>query len=171
MSQSEQSARFRDAGNAPGVNLVADDRQVRRQVNCADSIRDLFGLKGRFYFEQTQPNRFRRIALDAVGIDDAPSKHLVASTDSPHPSACATMPHQKILPARAAQPFQIGDGALRPRNDQDVKTWRDAGIAQVVNGDICFALQRFEVRIVRYAREMYHSNRQWLVSSRPRDPS
>src|SRR5260370_23566656 len=80
------------------------------------------------------------------------------------------MPHQEVLPARAAQPFQIGDGALRPGNDQDVKAWRDAWIAQVVNGDIRLVFKRFEIRIVRDARQMYHSNSQWLVSRRRRSP-
>ena len=107
-----------------------------------------------------------RVALDLVVVDDAPPKHLVASADSDYPSACATMPREEILPAGATQPFQIGDSALRPWNDQNVKARRDAGIAQVVHGDIRFAFERFEIRIVRDTRQMYHSNSQWLVRRR-----
>src|SRR5260370_16585443 len=116
MSQSEWCTGFRNAGYAPAVNLVAGNRQPCRQMNCADSIGDFFRFKVGFYFQQSQPDRFGRIALDPVSVDDAPSKHLVASADSNNPSTCATMPHEEILPARAAHPFQIPHPALVPRH-------------------------------------------------------
>ena len=76
------------------------------------------------------------------------------------------MPRNEILPACAAEPFQIGDSALCPRNDQNVEARRGARIAQIVDGDIRLAFERLEIRIVRDARQVYHSNSQWLVRRR-----
>src|ERR1700730_16429304 len=101
MSESEQCAGFRDAGDAPGVNLVAGNLQVRRQMNGADSIGDFFSLKAGLDVEQSQPDRFRCLALDALGVHDAPPKHLVASADSDCPTTCATMPQNEVIPADA----------------------------------------------------------------------
>src|SRR5260221_7923315 len=132
-------------------------------MDCADSIGDFLSVKGGFYFEQSQPDRFRYIALDASDIDDAPSEHLVSAADSHQPSARATMPRNEILPAVGAHPFQIGDRAFGPRNDQDIEAWRNARVAQVMNGDIRLSFEWLEIRVVGDARQMYHSNRQRLV--------
>src|SRR5208283_6158994 len=142
MRQSEHRPRSRDAGDPAGVNLVTRNGQLCRDMNRPDSIGDFLGLKGGFYFEQSQPNRFNRIALDPVGVDNAPPKHLVPSADSKHPSARAPVADDEVLPAGYAQPFQIGDSMLGPRNDQNVKAWRRFWIAQVMNSDIRFVLER-----------------------------
>src|ERR1700691_368255 len=132
-------------------------------MNGADSIRYFFRLKGVFNFEQTQSDCFRRVALDSGGVHDTAPKQLVAAADSKYPSARSTMPHEEILPSGSAHPFQIGDRSLGPGNNQQVEARRHARIAQVVHGNIRFAFERFEIRIVRDTREVYHSNRQWLV--------
>src|ERR1700722_17330622 len=80
------------------------------------------------------------------------------------------MPRDEILPAGASEPFQIGDSALCPRDDEKINVRRDARIAQVMHGDIRLAFERFEIRIVRDAWEVYHSNSQWLVRRRLMSP-
>jgi len=80
------------------------------------------------------------------------------------------VPDQQVLPAGCAQPFQIGDGVLGPWNDQNVKAWRHAWIAQVVNADIRFVLERFKIRIVGDTRQVYHSDSHWLVAGMRREP-
>src|SRR5512139_2896253 len=63
----------------------------------------LGGLEGRLEVEETEAGRGARGPLDAVGIVNEPSEHLVTATDAHHQATVAEVPREVALEARLTE--------------------------------------------------------------------
>ena len=144
------AARLHAAGGAERGHAVADAHTHR--------ARDLAALKARDHGQKAEAGDVGLARLDAVGIEDALAQHLVAAADAEDGAAGGRARRDGAGEAAFAQPAQVGGGAFRAGDDDEVGALELARRRHEARAHLRHALQRLELVEVGQARQLDHGD-------------
>src|SRR5258708_39715373 len=102
------------------MHLVPAHGLPRRKLDPGDFAQCLFLSEDRLDIEQTKTLRFTGRSLDAGGIGDAPTEHLIAGAEAGHATAASEVSEHVDVPALHAQGGEISKSRFRARQHHDI---------------------------------------------------